>query len=189
SSFCCLRWRRAFCSHADLASFTRLLCATRSPKTTQFWQTKCSLSADVRENGPEILAEEVTAHRAGQHTPYWIRILDSQGRAIAETPQMDRLIPTQIFPAGREPAEALRTRKDYRSSGKFFSLVAFNEHPAGKAYTLQLAQDRASDEQVERHFALLFIAVLFGGVVASALIAIVVTRRGLRPLREMTESL
>ena len=148
-----------------------------------------ALSADLRENGPEIFAEEVTAHRAGQHTPYWIRILDSQGRAIAETPQMDRLIPTQIFPAGREPAEALRTRKDYRSAGKLFSLVAFNEHPGGKVYTLQLAQDRSSDEQVERNFALLFIAVLFGGVVASALIAIIVTRRGLRPLREMTESL
>ena len=58
--------------------------------------------------------------------------------------------------------------------------------PGGKAYTLQLAQDRSSDEQVERNFALLFIVVLFGGVVASALIAIIVTRRGLRPLREMT---
>ncbi len=148
-----------------------------------------ALSADLRENGPEILAEEVTAHRAGQHTPYWIRILDSQGRAIAETPQMDRLIPTQIFPVGRESTEALRIRKDYRSAGKLFSLVAFNEHPGGKVYTLQLAQDRSSDKQVEKNFALLFIAVLFGGVVASALIAIIVTRRGLRPLREMTESL
>jgi two-component system heavy metal sensor histidine kinase CusS len=148
-----------------------------------------ALGTDLRENGPEILAEELTAHRAGQHTPYWIRILDEQGRAIAETPQMDQLIPTQVFPAGREPAEALRARKDYRNSGKLFSLLTFDEHPAGKAYTVQLAQDRSSDEQVERNFALLFIAVLFGGVVASALIAIVVTRRGLRPLREMTESL
>src|SRR5512132_3164545 len=148
-----------------------------------------SLSADLRENGPEIFAEEVTAHRAGQHTPYWIRILDSQGHAIAETPQMDRLIPAQIFPVGRESTEALRTRKDYRSAGKLFSLVAFNEHPDGKVYTLQLAQDRSSDEQVEGIFALLFIAVLLGGVMASALIAIIVTRRGLRPLREMTESL
>jgi len=148
-----------------------------------------ALSADLRENGPEILAKEVTAHHAGQHTPYWIRILDSQGRAIAETPQMDGLIPTEIFPPGREPAEAIRTRKDYRSTGKLFCLVAFNEHPGGKVYTLQLAQDRSSDEQVERNFALLFIAVLFGGVVASVLIAIIVTRRGLRPLREMTESL
>ena len=148
-----------------------------------------ALSADLRENGPEIFAEEITARRAGQHTPYWIRILDSQGRAIAETPQMDRLIPTQIFPAGREPAEAIRARKDYRSAEKMFSLVAFNDHPGDKVYTLQLAQDRSSDEQVERNFALLFITVLFGGVVASALIAIIVTRRGLRPLREMTESL
>src|SRR6476620_6882321 len=41
-----------------------------------------ALSADLRENGPEIFAEEITARRAGQHTPYWIRVLDSQGRAI-----------------------------------------------------------------------------------------------------------
>jgi two-component system heavy metal sensor histidine kinase CusS len=148
-----------------------------------------TITADLRENGPENFAEEVTAHNAGQHTPYWIRILDSQGQAIAETPQMDRLIPAQIFPAAREPVEAIRARKDYRSAGKLFSLVSFNEHFGGEAFTLQLAQDRSSDEQVERNFALLFIAVLFGGVVASALIAIVVTRRGLRPLREMTESL
>src|SRR5215813_14263037 len=148
-----------------------------------------ALSADLRENGPEIFSEEVTAHRAGQHTPYWIRILDSQGRAIAETPEMDRLISKQIFPVPREPAEAIRTRKDYRTAGKLFSLVSFNEHSGGETYTLQVAQDRSSDEQVERNFALVFIAVLLGGVVASALIAIIVTRRGLRPVREMTESL
>src|SRR5262245_43602266 len=148
-----------------------------------------TLCADLRENGPEVFGEEVTAHRAGQHTPYWIRILDSKGRVIAETPEMDRLIPPQIFPVAREPVEAIRTRKDYRSAGKLLSLVSFNEHSAGAAYTIQLAQDRSSDEQVERNFALLFIAVLFGGVVASALIAIIVTRRGLRPLRKMTESL
>jgi two-component system, OmpR family, heavy metal sensor histidine kinase CusS len=148
-----------------------------------------ALSADLRENGPELVAEEVTAHRAGSHTPYWIRILDAQGRTLAETPEMGRLIPTEIFPVAREPAEAIRTRKDYRITGKLFSLVAFNEHSGGEAYTLQVAQDRSSDKQVERNFALLFIAVLLGGVVASALIAIIVTRRGLRPLRKMTESL
>jgi len=148
-----------------------------------------ALSADLRENGPEIFGEEIGARRAGHHTPYWIRILDSQGRAIAETPEMDRSISTQIFPVAQEPAEAIRNRKDYRSAGKLFSLVSFNEHWSSETYTLQLAQDRSSDEQVERNFALLFIAVLLGGVVASALIAIIVTRRGLRPLRKMTESL
>jgi two-component system heavy metal sensor histidine kinase CusS len=148
-----------------------------------------TLSADLRENGPENFREEVAAYRAGQHTPYWIRILDSQGHAVAETSEMDRLIPARIFPVAQEPAEAMRMRKDYRSAGKLFSLVSFNEHSAGEAYTIQLAQDRSSDEQVERNFALLFIAVLFGGILASALIATIVTRRGLRPLRNMTEAL
>lgn len=147
------------------------------------------LSADLRENGPETFGEELTAHRSGQHTPYWIRILDSHGRATAATPEMDRLIPTNIFPAAREPAEAIRTRQDYRSAGKLFSLVSFTEHYGGETYTIQVAQDRSSDEQVERNLALLFIAVLFGGILASTLIAIIVTRRGLRPLRKMTESL
>jgi two-component system, OmpR family, heavy metal sensor histidine kinase CusS len=148
-----------------------------------------ALTADLRENGPENFGEEITTRNGGQHIPYWIRILDPQGRVIAETAQMDRLIPTQIFPVAREPVEAIRTRKDYRSAGKLFSLVSFNDRSGGEAYTLQLAQDRSSDEQVERNFALLFVAVLFGGVVASALIAVIVTQRGLRPLRRMTESL
>lgn len=147
------------------------------------------LSADLRENGADILGEELTTHRVGQHTPYWIRILDSQGRATAETPEMDRLIPTNIFPVAREPAQAIRTRKDYRTAGQLFSLVSFTENSGGDTYTVQVAQDRSSDEQVERNFALLFIAVLFGGILASTLIAIIVTRRGLRPLRKMTESL
>ena len=148
-----------------------------------------ALSVDLRENGPEVFAKEITAHGAGQHTPYWIRILDSDGHGVAETPEMDRLIPTRIFPAARESAEAIRTRKDYRTAGKLFSLVAFTEHFNGAAYTIELAQDRSGDEQVEKNFALLSLTVLFGGVVASALIGIIVTRRGLRPLRKMTESL
>jgi two-component system, OmpR family, heavy metal sensor histidine kinase CusS len=148
-----------------------------------------ALSADLRENGPEAFSEEVTAYQAGQHTPYWIRILDSKDRAIAATVEMDRFIPKDVFPAAQEPAGAIRSRKDFRGDGKLFSLVSFNEHSGDAVYTVQLAQDRSSDEQVERNFAVLFIAVLFGGVVASALIAIVVTRRGLRPLRKMTESL
>ncbi len=147
-----------------------------------------AISTDLRENGPEMFAEELANVRAGGHTPYWIRMLDANGRTVAETLGMDRLIPAQTFPTARELSEALRNRTDYHGAAKQFSLVAFNEHFNGRTYTLQIAQDRSSDEQVERNFALLFIAVLAGGVVASALIAIIVTRHGLQPLRQMTQS-
>jgi two-component system, OmpR family, heavy metal sensor histidine kinase CusS len=148
-----------------------------------------ALSADLRENGPEAFAGELRTHPAGEHITYSIRMLDSQGRILAETPGMDRLIPTQIFPTAREPGEALRNRHNYRTVAKLFSLVAFNEHSKEQTYTLQMAQDRSSDEQVERTFAVLFVVVLLGGVLASALIAIIVTRRGLQPLRQMAQSL
>jgi two-component system, OmpR family, heavy metal sensor histidine kinase CusS len=148
-----------------------------------------ALSADLRENGPEAFAGELRSHRAGEHFPYWIRIIDSDGRTVAEMPGMAELIPMQIFPAARERALALGNRHDYGTAAKLFSLVAFNEHSNGQTYTLQMAQDRSSDEQVERNFAVLFVVILTGGVLASALIAIIVTRRGLQPLRRMAQSL
>lgn len=148
-----------------------------------------AVSAALRENGPSALAAELTARHAGEHTTYWIRMLDPQGRTYAQTPEMDRLLPPEIFPPPQKSAATIDGLKDYRTESKLFTLVALNEEFGSQPYTLQLAQDRSSDEQVERDFALLFIVVLLGGVVASALIAIIVTRRGLRPLREMTESL
>jgi two-component system, OmpR family, heavy metal sensor histidine kinase CusS len=147
-----------------------------------------AISKDLRENGPEVFAEELADVRAGEHTPYSIRIIDSNGDTVAETPGMDRLIPTQTFPAARELSDALRNRTDYGSAAKQFSLIAFNDYFNGRTYTLQVAQDRSSDEQVERNFALLVATVLAGGIVGSALIAIIVTRHGLQPLRQLTQS-
>jgi two-component system heavy metal sensor histidine kinase CusS len=51
-----------------------------------------------------------------------------------------------------------------------------------------VAEDRSSDKRVEKEFALLFIIVLASSALASAFIAIVVTKRGLRPLTQMTRS-
>jgi len=114
---------------------------------------------------------------------------DSQGRTYAETPGMDGLLQPEIFPSAEKSASAVRNLKDYHRGAKLFSLIALNEESGGQAYTLQIAQDRSSDERVERNFAVLFIIVLSGSVLASALIAVIVTKRGLRPLEEMTQSL
>src|SRR5207253_1677773 len=45
-----------------------------------------AVSGDLRENGPEMFAEELANVRAEGHTPYWIRMLDANGRTVAETP-------------------------------------------------------------------------------------------------------
>jgi len=147
-----------------------------------------ALSADLHESGPNIFAEELKGRHAGAPAAYWIRLLDSQGRTYAETPGMDRSLPPEIFPLPQKSESAVRSLKDYRTGAKLFSLVALSEESWGQAYTIQVAQDRSSDERVERNFALLFIIVLSGSVLASAFIAVIVTKRGLRPLQEMTRS-
>ena len=148
-----------------------------------------ALSADLHESGPDIFAEELKGRHAGEQAAYFIRLLDSQGLTYAETPGMDRSLPPEIFPSPQKSASAVRNVKDYRRGAKLFSVVALNEESGGQAYTLQVAQDRSSDERVERNFAVLFIIVLSGSVLASGFIAVTVTKRGLRPLGEMTRSL
>jgi two-component system heavy metal sensor histidine kinase CusS len=148
-----------------------------------------ALSADFHESGSNVFADELNARHAGEHPAYWIRILDPQGRTFAETPGMDRLLPPGIFPTGQDLALAVRSPKAYRTGVKLFSLITLNEKSGGQAYTLQVAQDRSSDERVERDFAVLFVILLLGSVLSAASIAIVVTKRGLRPLEQMTRSL
>ena len=146
-----------------------------------------ALSADLRESSPDVFAQELKSRRAGEHATYWIRMLDSQGRTYAETSGMDRLLSPEIFPLAQQSSVAVGGRKDYHRGAKLFSLIAFNEVSGGQAYTVQLAQDRSSDERVEKEFAVLFIIVLASSVLASAFIAIIVTKRGLRPLTQLTQ--
>ena len=148
-----------------------------------------ALSADFNEAGPKLFGEELKAHHAGEHAPYWIRVLDSEGRPVAETPGMNRLLPSDIFPRAQKSTSPVRSPNDYRTGAKLFSLITVNEDSAGRAYTIEVAQDRSSDEQLEKKFGALLIVVLSGSILASAVIAITVTKRGLRPLGEMTRSL
>lgn len=149
-----------------------------------------ALRADLEKpDWPRTLNEESKAVRAGEHLAYWVRVLDSGGRALAETPGMSDLLPPGIFPSAQSSSPSLRRAKDYRTDGKLFSLVTTVEKAAGQTYSMQVAQDRSEDVKFMKEFGTLLAAVLAVGVLASAVIAITVTRRGLRPLTEITRSL
>jgi two-component system heavy metal sensor histidine kinase CusS len=86
-------------------------------------------------------------------------------------------------------AAAAQRPKDYRINGRLFSLAAARLDANSQTPTIQIAQDRSTDEQFTREFGLLLAVVLAVGVPAAALIAMRVTKRGLRPLAEMAHSL
>jgi two-component system, OmpR family, heavy metal sensor histidine kinase CusS len=126
--------------------------------------------------------------RGSKVEAYWVRVIDSKGDVVTETPKMSLLLPQSAFPEA-PGKNSIYHPKNYRVSQKLFSLATAIEEADGQPYIIQLAQDRSSDEQFATQFAFVLGGALGLGILASAMIAIAVTRRGLRPLQQMTQSL
>jgi two-component system heavy metal sensor histidine kinase CusS len=143
-----------------------------------------ALRAELREpNGLETMQQQLQNHRAGEAIVEWVRVLENSAVAAA-TADMDRLLPASVFPSG----ENSKLTVDYRASGRRFALFTAAEKIGLRQYTIQFAQDRSADEQFRRKFGALLAVSVALGTLASALIGISVTRRGLRPLRAMTDA-
>jgi two-component system heavy metal sensor histidine kinase CusS len=149
-----------------------------------------ALRADFNKAGdPKGLNEELKILHAGERAAYWIRVIDPQGATVAETPGMSFLLPAAVFPKPESQNPSALKPKDYRTSDKLFSLAATVEEAGGQLCTIQVAQDRSGDEEFMKEFGSLLVVVLALGILASTVIALTVTRKGLRPITEMTRSL
>src|SRR6266850_1707556 len=147
------------------------------------------LRADLNRAGDlKRLNEQLSILHGGERAPYWVRVIDAGGLTVAETPGMSELLPVSIFPKPSVQQLPVAT-PDYRTNGKLFSVAAMDEEAGNQRYTIQVAQDRSGDERFMKEFATLLIVVLAFGILLSTAIALTVTRKGLRPITEMTRSL
>ena len=143
------------------------------------------LRAGLQEpDGLRSVVQELTSPRAAEPAVYWVRVLGADARPEGETPRMSKLLPVGVFPAADGSPPSIP--KDYHVGERLFSLVTISETINGRPYTIQIAQDRSQDEWFRKTFGALLLVTLGVGTGAFAAIAIIVTRRGLRPLREMT---
>jgi len=144
-----------------------------------------AIRADLKQpGGINGVDSESKNRRAGEPAVYWIRVIDSTGSVLTETPEMSLLLPANIFPPPVGSTSA-QSPKDYAVDSKLFSLAATNETVDERPYTIQIAQDRSADEGFRKQFRALLVLMLALGLIASALVAITVTRRGLSPLAKM----
>ncbi|MEY2547925.1 MAG: two-component system, OmpR family, heavy metal sensor histidine kinase CusS, partial [Verrucomicrobiota bacterium] len=127
--------------------------------------------------GIQLVMEELKNIRGGERATYWVRVLDSSNRTVAETPGMTALLPFTVFPASQQNL-ASRSPIDFRTDDRLFSLISSGADAAGVPYLVQVAQDRTADDRFMKQFAALLAAVLALGVAASAIIAWTVTKRG-----------
>ena len=135
------------------------------------------------------VTEQAQQMRPGEPSVLYVRILDGARKVIAETPQMDILAPSNSFSPARALDPQASGARRYVHGDRLFYLLTTKVHVQGQTYTVQVAQDRSEDEEFRRQFRILFLVVLTAGVLVAALIALSVTRRGLRPLTKLTQSL
>lgn len=180
----------AFLLTCGLGIFYLIVVRHAFAEDNQFLTDKlAALRADLNHaGGLSSLNAQLRSLRSSKPEAYWVRVIDSRGDIVAETPKMSNLLPANIFPNPQDNNSAL-SPKNYRPSGELFSLVATNEKAGGEPYVMQVAQDRSSDEQFATQFAALLAGALALGIVASSITAVAVSKRGLRPLQEMTRSL
>jgi two-component system heavy metal sensor histidine kinase CusS len=150
-----------------------------------------AIRADLRTGGggAGALNDELKTLRGGEKAGYLVRIIDAAGQVVAETPGMERMLPPALFAGGESAKVPEWGPQDYRTEGRLFSLVSSHEEARGQRYVIQVAQDRSEDESFMLEFGFLVAGVLVCGTFASAVIAVTVSKRGLRPLAAMTQSL
>lgn len=138
----------------------------------------------------EFLREEIVLEPAIYH--YYVRVIDDSGHIILETPGMSENVPTapfsQIIPKTTDHFPAVywkSERKHHRT--KYYLLLNAQVNQEDNQY-IQIAKDISYERDIIIDYRRDLSIVLLIGVIFTAIIGALVTRKGLKPLRDITES-
>ena len=155
--------------------------------------TVADLRLVLRASGELRLPDAATptpAHpfRSPQQT--WVRIVDTGGRTLVETPGMSEVLPAASFPAETltQAGDGVR-REVSTASGMLFDTLSARVltdagNPDGRV--LQVAMDRADEELLLAHYRARLWLVLAAAVVFCSGIGYAIARRGIQPIGRVT---
>jgi two-component system heavy metal sensor histidine kinase CusS len=147
----------------------------------------------LRERPDDIKSIEREAEEewaARQYAQVFVRILDSNGRSVLETPGMSNELGAAVFPSPTAiDADPGRARELETGSAKTYLLLAVQAQ-VGRSGTesrvIQLAFDRSYEEQLLAGYRKNLWLVLGIALIACTLGGYQIARRGLRPVAEIT---
>ncbi len=146
-----------------------------------------------RPNNQEALEEETKWEGTAFHfVKYYARILDEESRTLTETPSMDEIIPTALFPAPsgvtEEPGNGMKWRSPDGRSYLLGAAWAEAGRSGGKQQLLHVALDVSQIDDLLRDYRRKLAAVLFLGISCSAGAGAAVARKGMHPLTEIAKA-
>ena len=138
-----------------------------------------------------LLAHEVeTEAAASQFITYYVRLVDSQGQPVIETPEMANILPVNLFPAAADAATVPSRGTIWKSgAGRSYLLMsAWADAAGGSRRLIQVAIDVSGDEELIASYRIKLAAVVLSGLLFSCVVGVFVARRGLRTLAEITQA-
>jgi two-component system heavy metal sensor histidine kinase CusS len=136
----------------------------------------------------EVLEE---AEISGQSpAPFFLRVLDATGHLIDETPGMAIVLPAAVFPQAQTQASPPLSRRWQSDPGQAFLLtsIAVPGPAATPGWNVQAALNIAAHESLLARYRTDLGLVLLSGLLVAALIGAWITRRGLRPIADITRA-
>jgi two-component system heavy metal sensor histidine kinase CusS len=134
----------------------------------------------------EALRREVAGNPTARATAgILVRILDTDGKTLLETPGMDHEVPAGLFPgASAEDDSELRGHELHSPTGKIFRAAAIqvNGMSGSSGQVIQVAFDRTFEEKLLQRYRINLGLVLLAALVVCSIVGYQIARRGLQPL-------
>ena len=144
---------------------------------------------DILAERPGDLAavrqEAAEEFQSRQHTRVYVRLLDAAGAVLVETPGMAGL----LLPADFPPPADFGPGEDRRSAGGTpLRVMAVRVADGPTGYAVQAAMDRSTEAALLAEYRRSLWLVTAAGGAASAAVGFQIARRGLRPVRLVTDT-
>lgn len=133
---------------------------------------------------PEVLEELGKNLPSDQFYPLFVRVMSKNGKPLAETSGMSRLLPVDVFPSAKNRRLDSPVFGQVRSKlGLPFHSLVFEEEP----YIFQLALDDTSEEAILTIQRRTVFFILFCGSIVSVLVGYWIAHNGYVPLKKISE--
>ncbi len=127
---------------------------------------------------------------------FYSRIVDQNGKVLIETPHMNEIAPFSVFSAIMHPQEithkVIHGKEIQYAHHKYYLLmnapIELPLSPKGTLYYIQMAKNITAEHRIIEDLQKLLVVILLLGIVISAALSVVVTRKSLKPLSDITKA-
>ncbi|WP_136525906.1 heavy metal sensor histidine kinase [Geomonas ferrireducens] len=150
-------------------------------------QTYRALFSD-RPGDLETIRKDIEWEGTNVATPeYYIRIEDSSGRLLVETPGMSQVLPSSLFHCVLTHPRQITTRYLHAANGREY-LISCDLEPVGhpKGGIIQIGLDATHEIKAIRKKQVQLVIIFISGIVAATGVGVLVARKALSPLRDIT---